>query len=144
MKAIKRLKEYMKTIPFFMGCYDFYYDLRFGRRIKKKKDYFLKETDEKWKLKNCRLPFSYYAKTTQANEEERQRKKAEEEAQRKKQAKKRKHLSRGQKEKLDKQREKKAAKRNKQLKAVESKKESIIILGPTFFPLGTPLKIDDE
>lgn len=31
------------------------------------KDYFLKETDEKWKLKNCRLPFSYYAKTTQAN-----------------------------------------------------------------------------
>ena len=44
MKAIKRLKEYMKTIPFFMGCYDFYYDLRFGRRIKKKKDYFLKES----------------------------------------------------------------------------------------------------
>lgn len=31
------------------------------------KDYFLKETDEKWKLKDCRLPFSYYAKTTQAN-----------------------------------------------------------------------------
>ena len=31
------------------------------------KDYFLKETDEKWKLKNCKLPFSYYAKTTQAN-----------------------------------------------------------------------------
>ena len=31
------------------------------------KDYFLKETDEKWKLKTCRLPFSYYAKTTQAN-----------------------------------------------------------------------------
>ena len=31
------------------------------------KDYFLKETDEKWKLKNCRLPFSYYAKTTQSN-----------------------------------------------------------------------------
>lgn len=31
------------------------------------KDYFLKETDEKWKLKNCRLSFSYYAKTTQAN-----------------------------------------------------------------------------
>ena len=46
--------------------------------------------------------------------------------------------------KLDRKREKKAAKRNKQLKAVESKKESIIILGPTFFPLGTPLKIDDE
>ena len=31
------------------------------------KNYFLKETDEKWKLKTCRLPFSYYAKTTQAN-----------------------------------------------------------------------------
>jgi len=31
------------------------------------KDFFLKETDEKWKLKGCRLPFSYYAKTTQAN-----------------------------------------------------------------------------
>lgn len=31
------------------------------------KDYFLKETDEKWKLKNCKLQFSYYAKTTEAN-----------------------------------------------------------------------------
>lgn len=31
------------------------------------KSYFLKETDEKWKLKNCKLPFSYYAKSTQAN-----------------------------------------------------------------------------
>ena len=31
------------------------------------KNFFLKETDEKWKLKSCRLPFSYYAKTTQAN-----------------------------------------------------------------------------
>ena len=31
------------------------------------KDYFLKETDEKWKLKTCKLQFSYYAKTTQAN-----------------------------------------------------------------------------
>jgi len=31
------------------------------------KDFFLKETDEKWKLRNCKLPFSYYAKTTQAN-----------------------------------------------------------------------------
>ena len=33
----------------------------------KDKNFFLKETDEKWKLKTCRLPFSYYAKTTQAN-----------------------------------------------------------------------------
>lgn len=31
------------------------------------KNFFLKETDEKWKLKTCKLPFSYYAKTTQAN-----------------------------------------------------------------------------
>lgn len=31
------------------------------------KDFFLKETDEKWKLRTCKLPFSYYAKTTQAN-----------------------------------------------------------------------------
>ena len=31
------------------------------------KDFFLKETDEKWKLKDAKLPFSYYAKTTQAN-----------------------------------------------------------------------------
>lgn len=31
------------------------------------KNFFLKETDEKWKLRDCKLPFSYYAKTTQAN-----------------------------------------------------------------------------
>ena len=31
------------------------------------KSYFLKETDEKWKLRDCKLPFSYYAKSTQAN-----------------------------------------------------------------------------
>lgn len=31
------------------------------------KDFFLKETDEKWKLRDCKLPFSYYAKTTQSN-----------------------------------------------------------------------------
>lgn len=31
------------------------------------KSFFLKETDEKWKLRDCKLPFSYYAKTTQAN-----------------------------------------------------------------------------
>ena len=31
------------------------------------KDYFLKETDEKWKLRDCKMQFSYYAKTTQAN-----------------------------------------------------------------------------
>lgn len=31
------------------------------------KSFFLKETDEKWKLRDCKLQFSYYAKTTQAN-----------------------------------------------------------------------------
>ena len=31
------------------------------------KDFFLKETDEKWKLRDCKMQFSYYAKTTQAN-----------------------------------------------------------------------------
>ena len=31
------------------------------------RDFFLKETDELWKLKNCKLQFSYYAKTTQSN-----------------------------------------------------------------------------
>lgn len=31
------------------------------------KKFFLKETDEKWKLRNCKLGFSYYAKTTQSN-----------------------------------------------------------------------------
>lgn len=31
------------------------------------KFFFLKETEEKWKLKNAKLPFSYYAKTTNSN-----------------------------------------------------------------------------
>ncbi len=31
------------------------------------KNYFLKETDEKWKLRTAKLQYSYYAKTTQAN-----------------------------------------------------------------------------
>lgn len=35
--------------------------------LEEDKNFFLKETDEKWKLKTCKLPFSYYAKTTQAN-----------------------------------------------------------------------------
>ena len=63
---------------------------------------------------------------------------------RKKQAKKRRHMSRGQKEKHDKQREKKAAKRNRRQQPVEPKKiEEIIVLGTTWFPPGTPLKIDE-
>lgn len=31
------------------------------------KNFFLKETDEKWKLKDCSLQYSYYAKTVDAN-----------------------------------------------------------------------------
>lgn len=69
---------------------------------------------------------------------------AEEEAQKKKQAKKRKHMSRGQKEKLAKQHEKKAAKRNKRQQLAEPKKEEFVTLGATWFPPGTPLKIDEE
>ena len=67
-----------------------------------------------------------------------------EKEQRKKQAKKRRHMSRGQKEKQDRQREKKAAKRSKRQQFVEPKKEEIIVLSTTWFPPGTPLKIDEE
>jgi len=31
------------------------------------KDFFLKETEEQWKLRDCKLQFSYYAKTTNSN-----------------------------------------------------------------------------
>ena len=72
------------------------------------------------------------------------KRKANEEAQRKKQAKKRKHLSRGQKEKQDKQRKKKAAKRSKRQQLVEPKREEIIVLSTTWFPPGTPRRIDEE
>ena len=34
---------------------------------KENKEYFLKETDSNWKLKNCKLSSSYYARTTQSN-----------------------------------------------------------------------------
>ena len=46
MNAIKKIKEHMKAIPFFMGCYNVYFNLRFGSRIKKKKKYFLRESNE--------------------------------------------------------------------------------------------------
>lgn len=72
------------------------------------------------------------------------KRKAIETEQRKKQAKKRRHMSRGQKEKQDKQREKKAAKRSKRQQLVEPRREEIILLGTTWFPPGTPLRIDEE
>lgn len=43
MNTIKKLKEHMKTIPFFMGCYNVYFNLRFGQRLKKKRKNFQKE-----------------------------------------------------------------------------------------------------
>jgi FtsZ-interacting cell division protein YlmF len=70
---------------------------------------------------------------------------AGEERQRKKQAKKRKRMSQKQREAYDKKRAKKAAKRSKI--TTDDKpmhQEEIILLGPTWFPPGTPLKIDDE
>lgn len=70
--------------------------------------------------------------------------KANEEEQRKKQAKKRKHQSRKQKEKMDRKREKKAAKRSKRQQSLEPKKEEMITLGATWFPPGTPLRIDEN
>lgn len=48
-------------------------DPRFGqvfpnlRYSKEDKDFFLKETDGEWKLRDCKLISSYYAKTTRAN-----------------------------------------------------------------------------
>lgn len=35
----------MKKIPFFMGCYNLYYKIRFGRRINRKKRYFHEESE---------------------------------------------------------------------------------------------------
>ena len=70
---------------------------------------------------------------------------AGEERQRKKQAKKRKRMSQNQREAYDKKRAKKAAKRSKITTDNKSThQEEIILLGPTWFPAGTPLKIDDE
>lgn len=70
---------------------------------------------------------------------------AGEERQRKKQAKKRKRMSQKQREAYDKKRAKKAAKRSKITTGNEpTHQEEIILLGPTWFPPGTPLKIDDE
>lgn len=71
--------------------------------------------------------------------------KANEELQRKKQAKKRKHMSRKRREAYDKKRAKKAAKRSKTtIDGAPSYWEGIIDPGPTWYPPGTPLRIDDE
>jgi len=46
MKIIKTIKARLKTVPFFMGCYNFYYKLRFGRRLKRKQRDFISENAE--------------------------------------------------------------------------------------------------
>lgn len=75
--------------------------------------------------------------------EENQR--ANEAAQRKKQAKKRRHMSQKQRDAYDKKRAKKAAKRNKTATVIEPprEKDEIILVGPTWFPPGTPLKVEE-
>ena len=46
MSIVKKVKDYLKTIPFFMGCYNLYYKLRFGRRLNRKQKYFISENGE--------------------------------------------------------------------------------------------------
>lgn len=46
MKKSNRIKDYLKTIPFFMGMYNVYFKLRFGRRQKRKQRYFIAENEE--------------------------------------------------------------------------------------------------
>lgn len=71
--------------------------------------------------------------------------KANEEKQRKKRAKKRKHMSQKQREAYDKKQAKKAAKRSKITTDNEpTHQEDIILLGPTWFPPGTPLRVDED
>lgn len=70
--------------------------------------------------------------------------KANEKIQRKKHAKKFKHMSRKQREAYEKKRAKKAAKRSKvTINGAPSCWEGIIDPGPTWYPPGTPLKIED-
>lgn len=73
------------------------------------------------------------------------KRKADEEQQRKKREKKRKHMSQKQREAYDKKRAKKAAKRSKIATDRESPyREEIILVGPTWFPPDTPLRIDSD
>ena len=73
------------------------------------------------------------------------KRKADEEQQRKKREKKRKHMSRKQREAYDKKRVKKAAKRSEITTDNEPiHQEEIILLGPTWFPPGTPLRVNED
>ena len=71
--------------------------------------------------------------------------KANEEKQKKKQAKKRKHMTRKQREMFERKRAKKAAKRSESItqNMPTGNNDEIILLGATWFPPGTPLKIEE-
>ena len=73
------------------------------------------------------------------------KKKAIDLEERKRREKKRKHLSRKQREAYDKKRAKKEAKRSKIITGSKPKRrEEIILAGPTWFPPGTPLRIEES
>ena len=73
-----------------------------------------------------------------------EKKEAAEKQQLKKREKKRKHMSRRQREAYDKKRAKKAAKRSKAaIDGAPSYWEGIIDPGPTWYPPGTPLKLEE-
>ena len=75
------------------------------------------------------------------------KRKADEKQQHKKRKKKRKHMSQKQREAYAKKRAKKQAKRSKATSAINEpkpKKDEIILFGPTWFPPGTPLKLEES
>ena len=74
------------------------------------------------------------------------KKKAIEREERKRREKKRKRLNPKQREAYDKKRAKKQAKRGKSSSStnVKYKKDEIILWGPTWFPPGTPLRIEES
>lgn len=73
------------------------------------------------------------------------KKKAIEREERKRLKKKLKHLSQKQREAYDKKRAKKEAKRSKIITGSKPKRrEEIILAGPTWFPPGTPLRIEES
>ena len=75
-----------------------------------------------------------------------EKRKANEKEERKRREKKRKHLSQKQREAYDKKRAKKQSKRSKATSSINEpkpQKDEIILFGPTWFPPGTPLRIEE-
>lgn len=73
------------------------------------------------------------------------KKKTIEREERKRREKKRKHLSQKQREAYDKKRAKKAARRSRMsTNSKSTHREEIILAGSTWFPPGTPLRIDEQ